>query len=58
MYRVYMPLPDPVEAEYLRRWNADAPWRMAGFAILLACAVTTSTLYYQLAKMAVSAFSG
>ncbi len=58
MYRVYMPLPDPIEAEYLRRWNAEAPWRLAGMAIMLTCAVTTSVLYYHLACLAIASFAG
>ena len=59
MYRVYMPLPSSVEAEYYwRRRNEEAPWRLAGMAILATCAIATSTLYYHLALMAIAALGG
>lgn len=58
MYRVFMPVPDPVEAEYLREWQANAPWRLAGMAFMLSSAIATTLLYIYLGKMALSAFAG
>jgi hypothetical protein len=57
MYRVYMPLPDPLETEHLREWSANAPWRLAGMAVMLASCIATTSLYIYLAKMAFAAFS-
>ena len=58
MYRVYMPLPDPAVAEFMREWNANAPWRLAGMVVMLTSAVATSILYVHLARMALASFSG
>ncbi|WP_171049056.1 hypothetical protein [Rhizobium sp. MHM7A] len=58
MHRVYMPLPDTNEAEYLREWHANAPWRLAGMTFMMSSAVATSLLYIYLAKVTLSAFSG
>jgi hypothetical protein len=57
MYRVYMPESDRFEIEYMREWNANAAWRLAGMGIMLCSAIATTMLYIHLAKMALAAFA-
>lgn len=51
MWRVYMPGPDPIAAEYL-------PWRLAGMGVMLCSAMATTLLYVHLAKLVISSLAG
>lgn len=57
MYRVCMPVTNPVETEAQHEWRENAPWRLVGLCFMLSSVIVTTLLYVHLARAVIAAFS-